>query len=116
MLSSKEKENIEANCIMILQELGKKKKSQLDREIDVFWSRTYEEGNDINSGPHQLNWQIIMQNESTFKRAEPTLGFCLMNHQARNDLRRTCGPAPFPHLWRSALGFLRTLEPTSPSS
>lgn len=49
-------------------------------------------------GLHQLEWQIIMQNESTFSGAEPTLGFCQVNHQARNDLRRSCDLAPSPPL------------------
>ena len=84
---------------MILQELDKKN-PKLDGETDVFWSRAYQQGSDINLGSHQLKWQIIMQNESTFRGTEPTLGFCRVNHQARNDLK-TYDPAPSPHLGKA---------------
>lgn len=56
MLSLKEEKNIEANCNMILQELAEKKNPMFDGEVDVFWSRAYQEGNDINLGSHQLEW------------------------------------------------------------
>lgn len=45
-----------------------------------------------------------MQNESTFRGAEPTLGFCRVNHQARNDLR-THDPAPSPHLRKAGMSY-----------
>lgn len=45
-----------------------------------------------------------MQNESTFRGAEPTLGFCCLNHEARNDLRRARDPAPFPLLGKAGPG------------
>lgn len=90
----------------------KRKKSQLDGEINVFWSRTSQEGNDINFSLNQLKWQTITQNESILRLGwglNP-LWVCLVNHQARNDLRRPRDSAPSPYLWKVALQLFRTDE------